>query len=344
MAMASASLPGARMTVAKVLAAAHSQGRQITEETFIQALKTCESLGAYDQALGLLENRLRARRQIPSLAWAAMARLRLRAAKIAAISEPGLLAQHLPLVDESMAKLEKYAEFDGSDFIWLAFATYCRRWFTLYRGNPRKQMQILRKLVAATANGRNAIFAALRDEDEKSGGVAQEVELLRRFGIESAQKVLSAIIISRSLDKRPQKERDDQYVVLLDICQKQLDERQHATEFWDDVDNADLRLLRLATPPRPGDEKAKRSSYDQEASEIAEQYRRAMGISATCGEIDSIKSYVWFWYELAKFLQTQAIVEDHPHWEFVRLALERADFDGITPPADSPARRKRHAP
>ncbi|MBT2747300.1 MULTISPECIES: CHAT domain-containing protein [unclassified Lysobacter] len=308
--------PEALAAMRQALTARVKGGRWLAgEDVCMAAIAALENLGLYSLALKLVKDRIRARRSLPPALWRAHARLTLR--------DPG---QSIQEGNAAMARLKDYATFENSAGVWFFYGTYCRRWFLRRKGQPQAQIEALQDVVYGTFRGLDSALENLR---EKTGKPARrpERDLFKDLSAEWAQKVLSAIIIADSLGKNlpdmndisSYRRRNVAYAEMVAICEEKLRGRKEACEFWNDVDSTDLRLLLLASPKGSSS-----SDHEREAREIFANYQRAMDISATVSDRDSIMVYMRFWYEFAEFCAGHADAGHSVHWARLILALKQA--------------------
>lgn len=276
------------------------------------AVAALSSVGAYERALALIEQRQQRRHPMSGGLWRSQALLTLRLGDLAR-------------ADEAMPRFRQFAEFEGSAASWYAYSTYCRRWFLLKQGADEK-IGVLGELLRAAMAG----FEGLRDMLGKRFS-------LDKLSVEHAQKTFAALIVADCLQvmqpapatSRSSEEMARIYRSMEKICRDALAKRNSASAFWDDVDSADLRLLLLVSPHLQ--KFTTLGAYLEEARSIATEYRIAMQISATAEQRESIAAHSRFWYALAGFCNS---LPEYPsphrlHWTWLRQAMSEAALPGI---------------
>lgn len=315
-------------------------GKQRCEDVFQEAVSVCEAVGEYRRTAELIQVRINHRFAMTSMLRSIQARVHLRLAMTSPLDSKER-NDWIALADESLDNLKASANLENSGELWFDLGRYLRRRFIL-EAKKNARVAVLRQLVSATREGWRTVIAGIT---LRRGCQLSKEKIDEEITDEQAQKMLMVIIIKRAMEKRRVSRRHvpnglPNYTSVLKHCKAKFETRSTSVEFWDDADQAHLRLLLLATPRSMDTSLGDRTQaqYYEEATTIAELYRFAMSLSATESERESIATSVLFWHVVSEFFVDMTGQEDRLHWTLLHKSLDHAFPLGAAGGGEEPPR------
>jgi hypothetical protein len=286
---------------------------------FLAGVRACESVGAYEKAADLIQERISQRREMWNDMRVVHARTCLRIAMEAESDAERTKWSHAG--ETALRNLQMAAELENSCKLHLDVATLLKRVFLLQTSNANK-LHILQRLVCST----RVAWGRIEEGIAKRGGAhPSPEELVDVLTDEQAQKTLLAMIVAQHIKPL---DNDADLPAFIDIdamrshCEAKLAQSNGADEFWDDVDLADYRLLKLAMPPDQAEPRT-RDNYVEELTEILKLYRFAADLSSKESERNSIAASLAFWREIANVFANSGEANTR-HWQMLGEALGEA--------------------